>query len=218
MAYEQERKVPDPTAGVQDPVVGNTPEGAGNTPGHGAGSDPRVTGARVPDARGDGFEAGTAGAHGAAPVRDSVAEAGPGPAADVRGSGFEAEEASRHTSGPDRTSAAPAAPGSAAPGPVGAGPADTGAVDDALLSAGERERLERRLQGAVSGFVDEPRAAVEEADRVLGETVAPVTALLTERSNSLRLSWHGEGGQAGTEELRQALRTYREVTERLLEL
>ncbi|WP_328317237.1 hypothetical protein [Streptomyces sp. NBC_00388] len=214
-------RVPDPTAGVQDPVAGNDldrdgdPLGAPPRPaavpdGSGAGvrgPDPREQAGRVPDVRGDGFETGTAGAHRSTPVPDAVAESGADPAADVRGSGFETDEAARHTpahaAGHART-----AGDLSATGPAGGG----------LVSAGEREELERRLQGAVSGFVDAPREAVEQADRVLDETVTRVTALLAERSESLRTSWHGRDAHAETEELRLTLRTYREVTERLLQL
>ncbi|WP_327297925.1 hypothetical protein [Streptomyces sp. NBC_01197] len=243
MAYEQERMeaapgqaraeragragtVSDPTAGVQDPVVGEAPDADGNAPVAGAGQGLRGPGVRVPDVRGDGFEAGTAGGHGmAAPVPDSVAESGADPAADVRGTGYETEEAGRHTTA-HSTGASIGRGGSFAESRT-AGPrttARTAAVpaDAGLVTAGEREQLERRLQGAVSSFVDAPREAVEQADRVLGETITTVTALLTERSNSLRLSWHGKDGgkhgEAETEELRLALRTYREVTERLLTL
>ncbi|NDZ82225.1 hypothetical protein G3I19_27560 [Streptomyces sp. SID10853] len=170
---------------------------------------------RVPDVRGDGFEAGTADGHEAVPVPDSVAEAGVEPAADVRGSGFETEEAGRHAT-TAHASGHDTGPSDAGPSGTGTDPG-TGSAGQ-LISADEREKLERRLHGAVSGFVDAPRRAVEQADRVLDETVTRVTALLAEQSDSLRMSWHGKDGSPATEELRLALRTYREVTERLLKL
>jgi hypothetical protein len=99
-----------------------------------------------------------------------------------------------------------------------AGSADGG---DPLIPAGEREKLAHRLHEAVSSFVDGPRHAVEEADRVLEETVTQVTDTLAERRTKLRTAWSGREDAdhaSATEELRVALRTYREVTERLLDL
>jgi hypothetical protein len=73
---------------------------------------------------------------------------------------------------------------------------------------GDADKLALRLQQAVTGFVDQPRHAVEEADHVLDEALA-----------NLRSSWQGQGAgakAADTEELRVVLRQYREVVQRLL--
>jgi len=73
---------------------------------------------------------------------------------------------------------------------------------------GDADKLTLRLQQAVTGFVDQPRHAVEEADHVLDEALA-----------RLRSSWQGQGAgakAADTEELRVVLRQYREVVQRLL--
>ncbi|WP_266381765.1 hypothetical protein [Streptomyces canus] len=93
-----------------------------------------------------------------------------------------------------------------------------------LLPHEETDKLSTRLQHAVAGFVDEPRSAVEEADHVLEEVAARFTEAVTQRRRTLRNSWQtGDGGRddkavgAGdTEQLRLALRDYRELTERLL--
>jgi hypothetical protein len=93
-----------------------------------------------------------------------------------------------------------------------------------LLPHEECDKLSTRLQHAVAGFVDEPRSAVEEADHVLEEVAARFTDAVKQRRRTLRNSWQtGEGGRddkaavAGdTEQLRLALRDYRELTERLL--
>ncbi|MFD9565920.1 hypothetical protein [Streptomyces sp. NPDC059994] len=80
-----------------------------------------------------------------------------------------------------------------------------------LLPAEERDMWALRLHRAVGGFVDEPRQAVEEADAVLGETAARVAELVKERRRAVP-------DKGDTEELRLALRDYREITERMLEL
>ncbi|MGX1474295.1 UNVERIFIED_CONTAM: hypothetical protein RKD50_003103 [Streptomyces canus] len=93
-----------------------------------------------------------------------------------------------------------------------------------LLPHEECDKLSTRLQHAVAGFVDEPRSAVEEADHVLEEVAARFTDAVKQRRRTLRNSWQtGDGGRddkavgAGdTEQLRLALRDYRELTERLL--
>ncbi|WUF45737.1 hypothetical protein OHA73_15110 [Streptomyces sp. NBC_00483] len=85
-----------------------------------------------------------------------------------------------------------------------------------LVPAGERDELEGRLRHALTGFVDEPRAAVEEADHVLEDLTARLTETLASHRRTLRTSWQGTPDD--TEQLRQALRDYRETAERLLSL
>ncbi|MFJ4936209.1 hypothetical protein ACIP8U_20465 [Streptomyces pseudovenezuelae] len=92
-----------------------------------------------------------------------------------------------------------------------------------LLPHDECDKLSTRLQHAVAGFVDEPRSAVEEADHVLEEVATRFADAVKQRRRTLRNSWQpGDTGQnkaasAGdTEQLRLALRDYRELTERLL--
>lgn len=100
---------------------------------------------------------------------------------------------------------------------------DTAAAGDGASGCypdGERARLGERLQHAVSRFVDSPRQAVEEADGVLEETVSRLTEHLAEQRRTLRTTWEGGADRkaADTEELRVALRSYRETAERLLRL
>ncbi|MCK8681302.1 hypothetical protein [Streptomyces lichenis] len=100
---------------------------------------------------------------------------------------------------------------------------------DELLPAHERDELTRRMQHALSEFVDSPQRAVREAAGVLEAATEQLTAALDERRRSLRTGWDGDGegragrkGEAGpahdTEQLRVTLRAYREMTERLLRL
>ncbi|GAA2950648.1 MULTISPECIES: hypothetical protein [Streptomyces] len=92
-----------------------------------------------------------------------------------------------------------------------------------LFPHDETDKLGLRLQHAVAGFVDGPRASVEEADHVLEEIAARFTEAVAQRRRTLRHSWQsvesGEGkpvSSADTEQLRLALKDYRELAERLL--
>lgn len=92
-----------------------------------------------------------------------------------------------------------------------------------LIPQEECDKLNLRLQEALSTFVDGPRRSVEEAADVLEETAKRLTTALNERPRHLRDSWDADGGRNGkptadTEDLRLALRSYREVTERLLRI
>ncbi|MEU2566670.1 hypothetical protein [Streptomyces althioticus] len=134
-----------------------------------------------------------------------------------------------HTPGPDGT-------GTPAPGSAGAG-ADTHAATPGpdgtsghpgsrLLGDDTCGRLSAQLRQAVAGFVDRPRDAVEEADLVLHEITERLNDALTERRRTLTRNWKepasGDPGKgdaapaADTEQLRLALRDYRELAERLL--
>ncbi|MFI9765874.1 hypothetical protein ACIHJG_03270 [Streptomyces sp. NPDC052415] len=85
-----------------------------------------------------------------------------------------------------------------------------------LLPREEYDKLETRLQHAMTGFVDEPRASVEEADQALEELTSRLTDALTQRRRTLRGSWQGDERSSDTEQLRLALRDYRELADRLL--
>ncbi|QTD98276.1 hypothetical protein [Streptomyces cyanogenus] len=97
-------------------------------------------------------------------------------------------------------------------------PSGTGAP---LLPHEETDQWEHRLREVAVGFVDDPREAVEEADRALEEITARFTEAVTRRRRTLRMSWQetearDPGAEADTEQLRLALRDYRELAGRLL--
>ncbi|MFG3343855.1 hypothetical protein ACGF1Z_02190 [Streptomyces sp. NPDC048018] len=113
-----------------------------------------------------------------------------------------------------------AGPGTASgPGPELAAH-DGGGPAGPLLGDAERDRLGQLLHQALAGFVDGPRDSVAEADEVLAEVERQLVASLRDRRAALSAGWQENGDPAGpgpdTEQLRQTLRTYREVTERLL--
>ncbi|WP_236578615.1 hypothetical protein [Streptomyces tendae] len=114
-------------------------------------------------------------------------------------------------------------PGAAAEAPSAVTPAGAAGAAEPLLAAGESDRLGRRLHHAVTGFVDAPQASVEEADRVLEEISARFTDAVAHRRRTLRSSWQEAGPDGGapstdTEQLRLALRDYRELADRLMRL
>jgi len=105
--------------------------------------------------------------------------------------------------------------------PMGGGGVEQTATPDGpsfpVLPTSEHDKLNQRLRYAVSSFVDAPRGSVEEADALLEEVSARLVDLLTERRHTLRAAWHeGAAGTEETEELRLAMRGYRNVLERLL--
>ncbi|MFI1027083.1 hypothetical protein [Streptomyces sp. NPDC020951] len=113
-----------------------------------------------------------------------------------------------------------------------------------LLPDDEGKRIALRMRHAVVGFVDGPRDAVVEADQALEELAARLTEAMARRRRTLRRSWQPTTDGADdrpataapaattattatattaaatvdTEQLRLALRDYRELTERLLRL
>lgn len=90
-----------------------------------------------------------------------------------------------------------------------------------LLEDETCDELSSRMQRAVVGFVDGPRDAVAEADHVLEELTERFTDAVNRHRRTLRGSWQparqdGAATAPDTEQLRLALRDYRELAERLL--
>ncbi|MEZ0158234.1 hypothetical protein [Streptomyces griseorubens] len=161
---------------------------------------------------------GSAGTGAHTPGLDGTGTHTPGPA-----------DTGTHTPGLDGTGTH--TPGSAGngtgthattPGPDAA----SGHPGSRLLGDDTCDRLSAQLRQAVAGFVDRPRDAVEEADLVLHEITERLNDALTERRRTLTRNWKepasgdpGKGDAApatDTEQLRLALRDYRELAERLL--
>jgi len=84
-----------------------------------------------------------------------------------------------------------------------------------LVEADERGRLTARWLEIQAGFVDEPSRAVREADGLVAELMQRLAQLIAAERE--RLGAHpGPGEDVSTEELRQALRRYRSLFERLV--
>ena len=87
------------------------------------------------------------------------------------------------------------------------GPAGLGSADD-------QERFTARWQEIQAGFVDEPRRAVQDADALVVDMMDRLARMLA--SEREQLESLGETGKVSTEDLRQGLRRYRSLFERLL--
>jgi hypothetical protein len=66
-----------------------------------------------------------------------------------------------------------------------------------------------------TGFVDEPRQAVQQADELVAQAIKRLAEKFAEERNRLEQQWD-RGDQVNTEDLRVALRTYRSFFQRLL--
>ena len=84
-----------------------------------------------------------------------------------------------------------------------------------LFAAEEGERLRSRWMEVQTGFVDQPRESVEEADRLVADLMQRLTAQFSEERSRLEAQWD-RGDDASTEDLRVALTRYRSFFERLL--
>jgi chemotaxis protein histidine kinase CheA len=125
----------------------------------------------------------------AAEARDEAAEGTPAPVAEPPAEAAAAE-----------APAAPATPDDAAPASL-----------LGSLNAGE---IRGRFLDIQAGFIDEPRQAVEEAGRFVDDLLRQVAETLQQQRGQLT----GATDEASTEDLRLALRAYRQFVDRLLGL
>ena len=105
----------------------------------------------------------------------------------------------------------------AEPVPAAVGSAEAGAGQarpDGRGSADDQERFVARWQEIQAGFVDEPRRAVQDADALVVDMMDRLARMLA--SEREQLESPGESGQVSTGDLRQGLRRYRTLFERLL--
>jgi hypothetical protein len=72
----------------------------------------------------------------------------------------------------------------------------------------------QRIQGE---FVDDPRASVEKADDLVASAIKRLAEIFAKERADLEGAW-SRGGDASTEDLRQALRRYRSFFDRLLNM
>lgn len=90
-----------------------------------------------------------------------------------------------------------------------------------LLPSSERDKVLQRLRHALNTFADTPRDALAEAESAYDEATAQLVTALAARRDLLRAGWADQDPESASEEsdeFRNALRQYRELTQRLLQL
>ena len=88
-------------------------------------------------------------------------------------------------------------------------------TDAPLVEGGDEDGFRRRWEGIQAGFVDEPRAAVEQADALVAELMRRLAETFSNERKSLEGQWD-RGEDVSTEDLRVALTRYRSFFDRLL--
>jgi hypothetical protein len=90
----------------------------------------------------------------------------------------------------------------------------------AMFAGEETEGYRTRWDAIQTGFVDEPKRAVQEADALVAQVITRLSEVFADERTRLEQQWgHGDQShQISTEDLRQALRKYRSFFERLLSL
>jgi hypothetical protein len=86
-----------------------------------------------------------------------------------------------------------------------------------LFAHDEGERFRSDWQTVQAGFVDDPRHAIEEADRLVTRTITRLTEHFDGERSKLKEQW-SRGDNVSTEDLRLSLHKYRAYFDRLLSL
>ncbi|MEV6168211.1 hypothetical protein AB0L99_08295 [Streptomyces sp. NPDC051954] len=87
-----------------------------------------------------------------------------------------------------------------------------------LVPADQQDKVVQRLRHAINTFPDSPLEALEEAESAYDEATAQLASALAERRRLLRAGWQDRDPETQPDEIRLALRQYREITQRLLHL
>jgi hypothetical protein len=111
----------------------------------------------------------------------------------------------------ERSFAGPAAAAGAAGEGAGAEPMTP------LFAAGEAGDLRGRWDSIQAGFVDQPRAAVEQADSLVAAAMKRLAEMFADERAKLEGQWD-RGDDVSTEDLRLALRRYRSFFSRLVSI
>ncbi len=85
----------------------------------------------------------------------------------------------------------------------------------ALLNPGDADNFRGRWDAIQTGFVDEPRHAVEQADALVVELMKRLAEVFSNERSQLEEKW-GQDRDVSTEDLRVALQRYRSFFGRLL--
>jgi hypothetical protein len=85
----------------------------------------------------------------------------------------------------------------------------------ALLPDDESADLRSRWESIQTGFVDEPRQTVEQADELVAQVMRRLAESFAAEREALEQHW-GRGDDVSTEDLRVTLQRYRSFFQRLL--
>ena len=92
---------------------------------------------------------------------------------------------------------------------------NTGAAPTPLFAETDVNDLRARWSNVQAGFVDEPRHAVENADKLVATVMERLAQGFANERSSLERQW-SSGERVSTEDLRVALQRYRSFFDRLL--
>ena len=90
-----------------------------------------------------------------------------------------------------------------------------GAAAEPLFSSSDAERYRDQWTNVQTEFVDQPREAVEQADRLVADLMQSLAAQFSETRVGLESQWN-DRDDVSTEDLRVAMTRYRSFFERLL--
>jgi hypothetical protein len=126
--------------------------------------------------------------------------------ADIAGEGTAEDIASSDTT-PQRPATARAAGDETA--------TDDGRTTEPLFASSDAERYRDQWTSVQGEFVDQPREAVEQADRLVADLMQSLAAQFSEARTGLESQWT-DNDDVSTEDLRVAMKRYRSFFERLL--
>ena len=98
---------------------------------------------------------------------------------------------------------------------IGAAGGSSSATGDDLFADDEMVGLRARWDSVQASFVDDPKECVQKADGLVSDVVDQLTSSFSHARSRLEEQW-ARGEEASTEDLRIALKRYREFFDRLL--
>ena len=105
--------------------------------------------------------------------------------------------------------------GSPSTADTGAAGGSSSAIGDDLFADDEMVGLRARWDSVQASFVDDPKECVQKADGLVSDVVDQLTSSFSHARSRLEEQW-ARGEEASTEDLRIALKRYREFFDRLL--
>jgi hypothetical protein len=103
----------------------------------------------------------------------------------------------------------------AGPNPAPTSPAAQEERAAPLFAPEAAQELRSNWDSIQTGFVDNPRQAVEQADHLVAQTIKRLAEVFANERNQLEQQW-SRGDNVSTEDLRVALQRYRSFFDRLL--